>query len=137
MDTFCANRVRFAIVSFIRFHKIGNLPDAPGMRCYVLCLMEHSGIINDQAMVNFSKIYHLFTPSIRESFQIVTEKCNRIRKFYQSNNTKSDIDQNVFSTKIISFADGDTRCDTAYLTLKCMFKAIPEVNRCLEYTNQE
>lgn len=56
--------------------KNGNLPDVPELRCYVLCLMEHSGIIDDNATVNFSKIFHLFTPSTKESYELATKECS-------------------------------------------------------------
>nr|AHW83252.1 odorant binding protein OBP22 [Sitodiplosis mosellana] len=85
---------------YIDESKNGNLPDIPELRCYVLCLMEHSGIIDDAGVVDFSKIYHLFTPSMKETFQDATNDCGTIH--------------------------GDTRCDTAYLTFKCFVTKYPK-----------
>lgn len=58
--------------------KNGNLPDVPGLRCYVLCMMEHAGVIDENGTVTFSNIFHLFTPSVKESFQTATEQCSTI-----------------------------------------------------------
>ncbi|XP_031616526.1 general odorant-binding protein 69a-like [Contarinia nasturtii] len=87
-------------LKYIEESKNGNLPDVPELRCYILCLMEHHGIIHDDGTVEFAKIYHLFTPSVKESFQQATNEC---------------------ATK-----HGETRCDTAYLTIKCFFELLPE-----------
>lgn len=71
-------------VKLVDASKNGNLPDDPQLRCYILCLMEHAGIINDAGVVNFSLIYHLFTPDTKASFVDATNDCGTIRNYLQN-----------------------------------------------------
>lgn len=68
---------------YIDESKNGNLPDVPELRCYILCLMEHSGIIDDAGIVNFEKIFHLMPPSTKESFKNAQAECGTIRNYLQ------------------------------------------------------
>lgn len=60
---------------YIAESKNGNLPDVPGMGCYIKCLMEHAGVMDDSGAIDFSIIFHLFTPSVKSSFQDATRDC--------------------------------------------------------------
>lgn len=65
---------------YIHESKNGNLPDVPELRCYILCILEHSGMIEDDGRIHFTEVYHLLTPSMRETVDKVTTECETKRK---------------------------------------------------------
>lgn len=67
---------------YIEQSKNGNLPDVPELRCYINCLLEHSGMIDDNNKIHFNDVWHLLTPSMQETVSIVTKECETIRKYY-------------------------------------------------------
>lgn len=65
---------------YIEQSKNGNLPDAPGLRCYVLCLFEHAGMIEENGNIHFDRVMHLLPESNQETVRKVTQECKTIRK---------------------------------------------------------
>lgn len=65
---------------YIEQSRDGNLPDVPELRCYILCLFEHAGMIEDDGTINFQQILHLLTPSIQETAKFVSDECQTKRK---------------------------------------------------------
>lgn len=61
----------------------GYIPDTPEMRCYVLCIFEHAGMIYDDGTINFSQVLHLLTPAIRATAEFVVKECATIRKNFE------------------------------------------------------
>ncbi|XP_055316507.1 general odorant-binding protein 56d-like [Sitodiplosis mosellana] len=78
----------------------GHLSDAPGMGCYINCLMEHSGMVEEDGRIHFDDIMHLLTPETRETVIKVVNECQ----------TKH----------------GNTRCETAWMTVQCYYQVAPE-----------
>lgn len=66
---------------YVNESKNGNLPDVPELGCYILCLMEHTGVIDEKGVIDFEAIYHLFTPSVKESFIYVKQECGTMRMY--------------------------------------------------------
>lgn len=64
---------------YINATKNGNLPDVPELGCYILCLLEHAGMIDDDGTIHFKEVMHLLTPSVAETAKLVTDKCQTIR----------------------------------------------------------
>lgn len=60
----------------------GNLPDIPELKCYVLCLLEHSGIINANGDIDFAPVLHLLPPENQETIEKVTNICKTKRKHF-------------------------------------------------------
>lgn len=60
--------------------KNGHLANVPEMGCYINCFMEHAGMIDDDGTIHFREVWHLLTPSMKETVLTVTEKCETIRK---------------------------------------------------------
>lgn len=60
--------------------KNGNLVDTPELRCYILCLFEHSGMIEEDGTIHFKEVLHLMTPTMRETAEFVVRECETIRK---------------------------------------------------------
>lgn len=61
----------------------GNLPQDPKLACYIHCLFETSGLIHaDTGKIRFDEISHLFPDKHKGLIDLVTEKCNTIRKCY-------------------------------------------------------
>lgn len=60
--------------------KNGNLPDVPELKCYVLCILEHTGMINSDDEIDFDPILHLLTPTFRGTAERVTAACKTKRK---------------------------------------------------------
>lgn len=52
---------------YIDQSKNGYIPDVPELKCYILCILEHAGMIDDDGTVHFQQILHLLTPSIQET----------------------------------------------------------------------
>lgn len=103
----------------------GHLPDDPQLACYILCLLEHSGMIEDDGTIHFNDVYHLLTPAMQASADKVVKECETKRKwlpviatlFFGLKNKRVDFPN----------LDGSTRCETAYQTVKCYFEVEPEV----------
>ncbi|XP_031621663.1 general odorant-binding protein 69a-like [Contarinia nasturtii] len=85
---------------YINQSRNGFIPDVPELRCYILCLFEHSGMMEDDGTIHFEQVMHLLSPGVAETATFVSNECKTIH--------------------------GDTRCDTAYLTMKCFFEKAPE-----------
>lgn len=66
--------------------KNGHLADAPEFRCYILCLLEHSGMIEEDGRIHFTEVYHLLTPSMKETVDKVTAECETKRKYWTWSN---------------------------------------------------
>lgn len=58
----------------------GHIPDVPELKCYILCLLEHSGMIEDDGTIHFNDVYHLLTPSMQKSVDKVVQQCETKRK---------------------------------------------------------
>lgn len=65
---------------YIEESKNGHLSDAPGMRCYIKCLLEHGGMFEDDGRIHFQEVWHLMTPSMQESATIAVNECETKRK---------------------------------------------------------
>lgn len=65
---------------YIDASKNGNLPDVPELRCYILCLFEHAGMIEDDGTIHFKQIMHMLTPSIQETASLVMKECETKRE---------------------------------------------------------
>lgn len=65
---------------YIEESKNGNLPDVPNLGCYINCLFEHSGMIDDDDKIHFRDVWHFLTPSMKETVTQVTDKCETIRE---------------------------------------------------------
>lgn len=65
---------------YINATRDGNVPDVPELKCYILCILEHSGIIdaNDDT-IDFDMIYHLMPPSSRTTMEYVLKECGTKR----------------------------------------------------------
>lgn len=59
--------------------KGGNLPDNPELKCYILCLLEHSGMIEENGTIHFNDVYHLLTPAMQKSVDKVVKECETQR----------------------------------------------------------
>lgn len=68
---------------YIDASKNGNLPDVPELKCYILCLLEHSGMIEEDGRIHWTEVYHLLTPSTRKTVDVVFEECQTKRKCSQ------------------------------------------------------
>lgn len=60
----------------------GNLPDVPELKCYILCLFEHGGIIDETDTIDFGGVLHLFSHDFKETIQQVSKECGTIRKIF-------------------------------------------------------
>lgn len=66
---------------YIEASKNGNLPDVPELKCYILCLLEHSGMMENDGTIHFREVYHLLTPSTRATVDMVVKECETKRKW--------------------------------------------------------
>lgn len=67
---------------FINATKDGNVPDVPELKCYILCLFEHAGIIDDtdgDDKIDFTLVYHLMPPDHRMTLEYVSKTCGTKR----------------------------------------------------------
>lgn len=64
---------------YIEQSKNGNLPDVPELRCYINCLLEHSGMVDEDGTIHFRDVMHFLTPSMKETVEIVTKECETKR----------------------------------------------------------
>lgn len=109
----------------------GNLPDVPELKCYILCIFEHAGMIEDDGTIHFNDVMHLLSPSTAETAKYVSKECQTKRELYNFYPFAFFLMSNSCDLQLNSILDGDTRCDTAWLTVKCYFEKAPEVNICL------
>ena len=73
---------------YIEASKNGNLPDVPELRCYILCLLEHSGMIEENGTIHWNEVYHLLTPDTRVTVDKVLKECATKRKCSHFKNDK-------------------------------------------------
>lgn len=59
--------------------KNGNLPDVPELKCYIKCLLEHSGMMEEDGTIHFNDVYHLLTPSMKVTVDKVVKECETKR----------------------------------------------------------
>lgn len=64
----------------------GNLPDVPELKCYILCFLEHAGMIEKDGRIHFDDVMHFLTPSTKETVGIVTTECETKRKQFRKSN---------------------------------------------------
>lgn len=66
---------------YIDASKNGNLPDVPELKCYILCLFEHGGVIDSEDnTIDFALVMHLMPISNRQTIEYVQSKCGTKRK---------------------------------------------------------
>lgn len=65
---------------YINQSRNGNLPDVPELRCYILCIYEHAGMIEDDGTIHWNDVIHLLSPSTAETARFVAKECSTIRK---------------------------------------------------------
>lgn len=65
---------------YIDASKNGNLPDVPELKCYILCILEHAGMIEENGVIHWTDVYHLLTPSTRQTVDTVVKECETKRK---------------------------------------------------------
>lgn len=65
---------------YIDASRQGNLPDVPELKCYILCLLEHSNMIEEDGTIHFTEVYHLLTPSTKKTVDEVVTQCATKRK---------------------------------------------------------
>lgn len=108
---------------YISEAKNGYIPDVPEIKCYILCLLEFAGAIDEDGIVHFGEVMHLMSPDLKESINKGMEICatKRIHFFKKKKLSKR------ISFVTIFILDGNTRCETAYLTALCYFELMPEV----------
>lgn len=95
----------------------------PELKCYILCLIEFAGAIDEDGIIHFGEVMHLMSPELKESVIKGMEICATKR----INFLKKKILSKWISFVTIFILDGNTRCETAYLTAKCYFELMPEV----------
>lgn len=88
---------------YIEASKNGNLPDVPELKCYILCLLEHSGMIEEDGTIHWTEVYHLLTQSTRKTVDLVSKECKTKREcsYSFSKMVKSAI--NTFCVKYSKF----------------------------------
>lgn len=57
----------------------GYIPDVPELRCYINCIFEHAGMIEDDGTIRFDKVMHMLTPSTQQTVDYVTKECKTKR----------------------------------------------------------
>lgn len=67
---------------YLNMSRNGYLADVPEIGCYMLCIFEHSGMIEEDGTIHFGQVLHLFSPSVRETVQYVSNECQTKRKKY-------------------------------------------------------
>lgn len=60
----------------------GYLSDTPEMRCYILCIFEHAGMIEDDGTIHFQQVLHMLTPGTRATAEFVVKECATIREHF-------------------------------------------------------
>lgn len=65
---------------YINESRNGYIADVPELRCYILCIFEHVGMIEEDGTIHFQQVLHLLTPDIKETADYVAEQCSTIRK---------------------------------------------------------
>ena len=72
---------------YVNQSRNGYLPDVPELRCYILCIMEHAGLIEDDGTIHFDEIMHLLPESNAETVKYVSNECSTIRKSFKPDRT--------------------------------------------------
>lgn len=114
---------------YILESKDGYIPDVPELKCYILCLLEFAGAIDDDGTIHFGDVMHLLSPDLKESIMAGMEICATKRIYIR----KKSILIYRIQYHCTLFSDGNTRCETAYLTAKCYYKLMPEVNNDIQH----
>lgn len=65
---------------FIDMSRNGVVSDDPKMKCYILCLLEHAGMIEEDGRIHWTDVMHMLTPSVQETALHVSKQCETIRK---------------------------------------------------------
>lgn len=58
----------------------GYVPDNPELKCYMLCLLEHIGAINEEGTIDFAIVLHMMAADFKESINIGQQNCATKRK---------------------------------------------------------
>lgn len=66
-------------LTYLEQSKNGYIPDVPELKCYINCMLEHSGMIDDDGKIHFKDVWHLLTASMKETVEYVTSECETIR----------------------------------------------------------
>lgn len=64
----------------------------PELKCYILCLLEFAGAIDEDGVVHFGEVMHLMSPDLKESINKGMEICatKRMHFFKVKNTCKTD-----------------------------------------------
>lgn len=65
--------------SYIAQSENGSLPDVPELGCYIKCMLDHGGLVNDDGSIYLDNILHLLTEDMKETAEMVTQECGTIR----------------------------------------------------------
>lgn len=61
----------------------GNLPEDPKLACYIFCLFNTAGLIQeDTGKIRFDEVAHLFPEKHKGLIEQVTDQCQTVRKCY-------------------------------------------------------
>lgn len=58
----------------------GFIPDDPALGCYISCILNQFGMIDDDESIIWDKVLHLLPPSNLETATYVTRECKTICK---------------------------------------------------------
>lgn len=67
---------------YINETKGGYVPDNPELKCYLLCILEHSGAIDEKGVVDFTVLLHMFSPDYKKSITHGMEHCATKRIYF-------------------------------------------------------
>lgn len=70
---------------YINQTKNGYVPDVPELKCYILCLLEYGGAIDENGTIDFGVVMHLFTPEYRDSINTGMQQCATKRMNFRRN----------------------------------------------------
>lgn len=65
---------------YIDMSRNGYVSDNPQLKCYILCLLEHAGMMEEDGSIHWTDVMHMLTPSVQESALHVSKECKTIRK---------------------------------------------------------
>lgn len=60
---------------YIDMSKNGYISDDPKLKCYVHCLLEHAGMMDESGKIDAENVLHLFPPEHRNTIEYVTKVC--------------------------------------------------------------
>lgn len=66
----------------VNLSRNGNLEDSPEFRCYIRCIFEHAGMMDEDGTIHFNEIMHLLSPSMAETAKYVMQECKTIREHF-------------------------------------------------------